>query len=319
MCRISLCGVPRHERRWHDARQLCASLADENQQSRILPPLHVESFTGSRAVAALIRQAPFRISNIRSVGVSFSKKAVKILPLFVVVVTVPSGGVGIEELLQHGSQKLRGYLVGLTFQGAMLCMGHRLDKRQCCDVHKRRARRGSHDECRHRNTGCSLGGDRGIFTQDGGIVGKGGRYRFEHWPHGMLAHPWNMISGHPHQHHKERHSVASTVCCKQFLKLLSVIHPCESRSVIRIVWCLVHGQFLHLVTELDGCLHGKSCAGGDTEHGCLTTRYVDEGFDVFNFTLNGIRLRISALASSPTIIFKHGEVLRQEWRELRGL
>src|SRR5258708_33830852 len=156
MCRISLCGAPRHERRWHDAMQLCASLADENQQSRILPPLHVESFTGSRAVAALIRQAPFRISNIRSVALSLPQKAVKILPLFGVVVTVPSGCVGIEELLQPGSQKLRGYLVGSTFQGCMLCMGHRLDKRQCCDVHKRIARPAIHDECRHSNTGCSL-------------------------------------------------------------------------------------------------------------------------------------------------------------------
>src|SRR5260370_13339403 len=152
MCRMSVRGEERHERRWQDARQLCASLADENQQSRILPPLHVESFTGSRAVAALIRQAPFRISNIRSVALSLTQKAVKILPLFVVVVTVPSGCVGIEELLQHGSQKLRGYLVGLTFQGAMLCMGHRLDKRQCCEVHKRIAHRSIHDEGWHSHT-----------------------------------------------------------------------------------------------------------------------------------------------------------------------
>src|SRR5437588_11668744 len=53
-----------------------------------------------------------------------------------VVVAIPSGCVGMEELLQHGSKDLRGYLVGLTFQSAMLCMGHRLDQRQCRDVHK---------------------------------------------------------------------------------------------------------------------------------------------------------------------------------------
>ena len=46
-----------------------------------------------------------------------------------VVVAVPSGYVSIEELHQHGSQDLRSYFVGLTFQGAMLGMGHRLGKR----------------------------------------------------------------------------------------------------------------------------------------------------------------------------------------------
>src|SRR5437763_7693682 len=47
-----------------------------------------------------------------------------------VVVAVPSGCVGIEELHHHWSQNLRSYLVGLTWKAAMLGMGHRLDQRQ---------------------------------------------------------------------------------------------------------------------------------------------------------------------------------------------
>src|SRR5260370_20919229 len=113
--------------------------------------------------------------------------------------------------------------------------------------------------------------------------------------------------------------MARAALCKHFRQLLSVSLPCEPRSLIRVIGGLVHGQFLHLVTEFDGCLHGKSCAGGDTEHECRSTRFGDEGFDVFNLTLNGIRLRICALASSPTIIVKHSEVLRKARSELRGL
>ena len=46
---------------------------------------------------------------------------------------------------------------------------------------------------------------------------------------------------------------------------------------------------------------------------------MDEGFDVFNFTLHGIRLRIRAVASSPAIIVEHSEVFGQERSQLRRL
>src|SRR5438309_6897905 len=85
-----------------------------------------------------------------------------------VVVAIPSGCVGSEELHQHGSKDLRSYLVGLTFQGAMLCMGHRLDQRECRDVHKGIRSTAVHDECRNSDAGCFLGGDRGVFPHGSG-------------------------------------------------------------------------------------------------------------------------------------------------------
>src|SRR5262249_35440412 len=97
--------------------------------------------------------------------------------------------------------------------------------------------------------------------------------------------------------------------------------PCLPGSFIIVVGRLVHREFLHLAAERERRLESKRRAGGDTEHECLATRFVDERFDVFNFTLNRIRLCIRAVASSPTIIVKHAEVLRQEWEcsESRGL
>ena len=200
----------------------------------------------------------------------------------------------------------------LTLQGAVLCIGDSVCKRHGCDVHKWPfTRTAVHDECRHSNTSCSRGGYRGIFTQDGGIVGNGGRYRFPHRPHWMLAHPIKLVGGHPQQHHKEPYRIASATCRKQFLELPSEFLPGLAGIVVVVVGRLVHREFLDLVTELDCCLHRQCRAGGDTEHERRSTRFVDEGFDVFNFTLNRIRLRISAVASSPTIIVEHGEVLRQ--------
>ena len=63
-------------------------------------------------------------------------------------------------------------------------------------------------------------------------------------------------------------------------------------------------------------LQGENRAGGHTEHERRSTRFFHEGFEVFNLTLNCIRLRVTAVASSPTIVVEHGEVLRQECSQL---
>ncbi len=133
----------------------------------------------------------------------------------------------------------------------------------------------------------------------------------------MLPHPVQVLGRHPCQHHKESQGVAPATLRQHVRKLLSVGLPCLPGSLIIIVWGLVHGQFLDLVTQLDSRLHGKSCAGGDPEQERRATHLVDEGVDVFNFPLHGIRLCIRAVASSPAIIVQHREVSCQEWSQLR--
>src|SRR5690606_5185373 len=83
---------------------------------------------------------------------------------------------------------------------------------------------------------------------------------------------------------------------------------------IVVVGCLVHRRFLHLAAaKCTGRLKSKRCAGGDAEEEGCATRLIDKGFDVFNFTLNRIGLRICTVASPPAIVVKDGEVLPQEW------
>ena len=81
----------------------------------------------------------------------------------------------------------------------------------------------------------------------------------------MLAHRSKVLRRHPHQQHKERERIATATICQHFRKLFSVSLPGSPGSLIIIVGSLVHGQFLDLLTELDGCLHSKRCAGGDTK------------------------------------------------------
>ncbi len=76
-----------------------------------------------------------------------------------VVVAVPSGYVGVEELLQHGSKSLRLDLVRLTFQGAMLTVGESLRQRHCRRMHERERGRTVHDERWHGDASGSFGGD----------------------------------------------------------------------------------------------------------------------------------------------------------------
>jgi hypothetical protein len=54
-----------------------------------------------------------------------------------VVVAVPSGCVGIEELHQYRSKSRRSDLVRLAFQRAMLAVGESLRQRHCCGMHER--------------------------------------------------------------------------------------------------------------------------------------------------------------------------------------
>ena len=131
-----------------------------------------------------------------------------------VIVAVPSGCAGIEELHQHGSKDLRGYLVGLTFQSAVLRMRHGLDQRQYCNVHKGITRTAVHDECRDSDASCFLSGNLGVFPHGSRIVSQGGCHRLPHRPHWMLANAVKVLGGHPHQHHKECERIAFATLCQ---------------------------------------------------------------------------------------------------------
>jgi hypothetical protein len=56
----------------------------------------------------------------------------------------------------------------------------------------------------------------------------------------------------------------------------------------------------------------SAAAGGETEHERRSARLVDEGFDVFDLTLDRIRPGVRAVPSSPAIVMQHGEELRRQ-------
>ena len=136
-------------------------------------------------------------------------------------------------------------------------------------------------------------------------------YGFPHRPHRELSRSLKMFGRHPHEHHKEAQRVASPSFCKDFHQLLSIGSECLLPGIIRVIRSLVQSQFLHLVAELDGSLQSQSGTGGDPVQECLTTGFVDEGLNILNFALKGKRLRIRALASSPTVIGDDREVWRK--------
>ena len=58
-------------------------------------------------------------------------------------------------------------------------------------------------------------------------------------------------------------------------------------------------------------IEGKDCAGRHAEHESRSTCFFNEGFEIFDLTLDRIRLRVPAVASSPAIVVEYAEVLRQ--------
>ena len=55
----------------------------------------------------------------------------------------------------------------------------------------------------------------------------------------------------------------------------------------------------------------EACAGGMAVHRRRPPGLGDEGADVFDLALDRVRGRVAAVASAPTIVVKHGEMLRQ--------
>src|SRR5262245_22138402 len=106
----------------------------------------------------------------------------------------------------------------------------------------------------------------------------------------MLAHPFKVFGRHPQQRHKEPYRIASATFHKHFLEPLSEVLPCLPGSFIVVVGRLVYREFLHLAAERERRLEDKRRTGGYTEQECLATRFVDQGFNIFNLTLNRIRL-----------------------------
>src|SRR5439155_22632413 len=92
----------------------------------------------------------------------------------------------------------------------------------------------------------------------------------------------------------------------------SRVSECLLPGIIRVIRSLVQSQFLNLVAELDGSLQSQSGTRGDPVQERPTTDFVDEGLNIFNFALKGKRLRIRALASSPTVIGDDREVWRKQ-------
>jgi hypothetical protein len=95
-----------------------------------------------------------------------------------------------EELLQHGSEDLRGYSMVLTFQGVVLRIGEDVGEGLRRTVHIRRARPTVNDERWHRDGGDPLGRHGGV-SHDGAVVGQRVRHSLERRPEWRVSHLGN--------------------------------------------------------------------------------------------------------------------------------
>ena len=83
-------------------------------------------------------------------------------------------------------------------------------------------------------------------------------------------------------------------------------------AVVDDVRWLLHRQPLDLGGELAGrSLGGENTIAGASEHGRRPAGFVDDGFEVFNLGLDGLRLRVTAVAVTATVVVEDGEVRRQ--------
>src|SRR5260370_23937630 len=85
-------------------------------------------------------------------------------------------------------------------------------------------------------------------------------------------------------------------------------------AVIHDEWRFVYRNLLD-ASEAICCLERKYCTGGNAPDKRCATRFVDEGFDVFELALHRIGRCITAVASTPTIVGEDREVLRQQFGE----
>ncbi len=149
------------------------------------------------------------------------------------------------------------------------------------------------------------------------VISKRGCDCFPQRPHGRLANLIDLSWSCPDQHHEMPHSITVTTSCQQFSELFCIFSPYLLCGGVIVIRRFIHCQFLDLANELDCRFHSQRRTGGDTIQGCRPTHLFDDGFDVFDFTLERIRLSIGAVTSAPAIKVNYSEMRRQQVGELR--
>src|SRR5213080_248494 len=93
-----------------------------------------------------------------------------------------------EELLQHGSDGIRGDIVGLTCQGAALRMWEYVCNCLRCVAHPHGASSTVDHDRGYLDGSHALGRQRVVVSHDGGIVDERVRHSLHPWPKWRVAH-----------------------------------------------------------------------------------------------------------------------------------
>src|SRR5205807_2229568 len=105
--------------------------------------------------------------------------------------------------------------------------------------------------------------------------------------------------------------VAAAASRYHLVDLLDIVVRQGRTAVINDEGRLVECQHPDFGGELAGRFECEGRTGGEAVEEGRSAGFVDEGFDIFDLTLHGIRWSVAAIAFAAAVVVEDGEVLRQ--------